>query len=327
MAEEKVTQAAEAAPPKAVEETAETVAARLAVAREADIFFFNGQISESMFGKVVERISERKYRNTLLILVTLGGDANAGYRIARIFQSTSREFTVFLPSYCKSAGTLVALGAHRLIMSPFAELGPLDVQLIKMDELGERRSGLTTRSALDSLNAHAMDLFSEIMLGIKERSGGRVRFRTAADLAAQLAIGLLAPVYGQVDPVAMGEDHRDLHVALDYGRQLARYAKNATDDTVWKLVHDYPSHDYVIDYHEARTMFKRVDRADDQDLYKLIALLGDKAFQPLKDGVFQFLSKIKDTAATGEVSSTNEGRSHEDTQQTDGDGKTNVVRI
>ena len=102
-------------------------------------------------------------RNVLLILATFGGDAHAAYRIARSFQKfhktiqgpnnqpTGNRFTVFLSSVCKSAGTILTLGADAVILSDMAEMGPIDVQLRKPDEVGERTSGLTPIQALESL--------------------------------------------------------------------------------------------------------------------------------------------------------------------------------
>jgi ClpP class serine protease len=37
--------------------------------------------------------------------------------------------------YCKSAGTLIALGANELAFGEHGELGPLDVQIAKRDEV------------------------------------------------------------------------------------------------------------------------------------------------------------------------------------------------
>src|SRR5260370_41272690 len=127
----------------------------------------------------------------------------------------SVQFTVLVPSYCKSAGTLVALGANELMMSIFAELGPLDVQLAKYGELGERRSGPTTRSALDSIKDQAFEFFGDTMMEIKSR--GRGRFQTAADLENELALGLFSSICRQLDPLPIGEEHPDPHISLDYG--------------------------------------------------------------------------------------------------------------
>ena len=48
----------------------------------------------------------------------------------------------YVDTVCKSAGTILALGADVIIMSQYAELGPIDVQLQKEDEVGESTSGL-----------------------------------------------------------------------------------------------------------------------------------------------------------------------------------------
>lgn len=288
--------------PPPAERTAETVARELADKFDTDIFLYNGPIAEDMYGKIVEQIVRRKRRDILLILVTLGGEANAAYRIARLFQQTSRKFTILVPSYCKSAGTIVVLGANDLMMAVFAELGPLDVQLAKYDELGERRSGLTTHSALDSIKTQAFEMFGDTMMEIKRRSSFRVRFRTAADLATNLTVGLFSKIYEQLDPLTMGEDHRDLHVALEYGARLARYSRNLKPDAVWNLVHNYPSHDFVIDYEEAKELFKTVRRPP-PEIYQLLEVIGEEGMKPLTadDGVFKFLSDEPEQASTESV--------------------------
>ena len=64
----------------------------------------------------------------VLILVTTGGDANAAFRIARCLQQKYAEFNLFTPGWCKSAGTLIASGAHKIYMGDLGELG-LSTQL------------------------------------------------------------------------------------------------------------------------------------------------------------------------------------------------------
>ena len=64
-----------------------------------------------------------------------------------------------MDTLCTSAGALLALGADELIISDYGELGPLDVQLRKPDEVGERHSGLTPQQVLDSLDRHSRSLF------------------------------------------------------------------------------------------------------------------------------------------------------------------------
>jgi hypothetical protein len=63
-----------------------------------------------------------------LLLNTQGGDGETAVRLARAAQSRCREFTVIVPDMAKSAGTILALGAHHIIMGPISDLGPIDPQ-------------------------------------------------------------------------------------------------------------------------------------------------------------------------------------------------------
>ena len=63
------------------------------------------------------------------MLDTLGGDGETAIRLVRQAQSRCRELTVIIPDQAKSAGTLFALGANRLVTGPTSDLGPIDPQL------------------------------------------------------------------------------------------------------------------------------------------------------------------------------------------------------
>lgn len=223
---------------------------------KADVYIYSGYIGDSGFGQLVKQISHgRKQNSCILILTTRGGSANSAYQIARLLQQTYDEFILCAPSYCKSAGTIVALGAHRLIMDDFSELGPLDVQLYRTDELGASKSGLLTKSAFDSLSDVSFSLFEELLLKIFLKGGGLISFRLASDISVTMAAQLMAPIYGQINPDIVGSDFRDPKVALEYGLRLAKIAKNASIEAVEKLVTDYPSHDFIIDHAEGATFF------------------------------------------------------------------------
>lgn len=226
---------------------------------DADIFSYVGDISSRGFGLLVEAIFKHKENdNVLLILTTNGGSGNSAYQIARFLQKIYKRFYLYTPSYCKSAGTMVALGAHHLFMDPFSELGPLDVQLLKPNELGERKSGLLTRSAFEGLAEASFDLFEQLMLKTIRKGGGLVSFRVAAELSASMTGSIMANVYGKIDPEVVGSDRRDLDVALHYGLRLISHSENADPSTVLHLVNHYPAHDFIIDDSEARSLFENV---------------------------------------------------------------------
>jgi hypothetical protein len=63
-----------------------------------------------------------------LMLHTFGGDGETAVRLVRAAQSRCKELTVLIPDMAKSAGTLLAMGAHHILMGPTSDLGPVDPQ-------------------------------------------------------------------------------------------------------------------------------------------------------------------------------------------------------
>lgn len=263
---------------------------------DADVFIYSGEIADRGYGKMVSTISKQTSGrpNVLLILVTNGGSANNAYQIARLLQKSYDQFFLYTPSYCKSAGTLVALGAHKLIMDPFSELGPLDVQLLEQNEIGARKSGLVTRSAFEGLQEESFSLFEQFMLRMLRRSGGLVSFKVAAELSTSLAAALMSPVYSQINPHIVGKDRRDLEVALHYGQRLVDASGNADDTTVHHLVSHYPSHDFIIDEDEAKELFELVERPS-RKLHQLAGAIGRNAYSEAPDVLVGALHNLLDS--------------------------------
>lgn len=104
------------------------------------------------------------------------------------------RFTLFVSGLCKSAGTLVAVGAHELIMSDYGELGPLDVQMPKQDAVWEMQSGLTVMSTLNTLQHTAARTFGQIFSSLLQGPSS-ITLKTAAEIATKMTIGLYSPLY------------------------------------------------------------------------------------------------------------------------------------
>ncbi len=64
-----------------------------------------------------------------LVLHTPGGLVLAALQIARAIHQHRGKVTVFVPHYAMSGGTLIALAADEIVLSPHAVLGPVDPQL------------------------------------------------------------------------------------------------------------------------------------------------------------------------------------------------------
>ena len=239
---------------------AETIATQLAEETRSDIYFYSGEINEEGWAQLLKEFSStEKRQNSNLMLTTFGGDVNFAYRIARLMQKYSENFILSIPITCKSAGTIIALGANNIVMSDFAEIGPLDVQLMRRDEIGEARSGMVARTALEELRQQTFELFSYVMLGIKTGSKNVVSFEVSSSIASGITTDVMTPIYAQIDPDSLGNDLRYLQIATEYGNRLAHYGQNVRSGTIEKLVERYPSHDFIIDKQETETLFHSIE--------------------------------------------------------------------
>jgi len=251
------------------------------VAEEAntDILIYSGPIDQAGADKVIGYTRKGGHRdNILLLLATYGGNAHASFRIARALGRKYKSVTVYIHRVCKSAGTLVAIGADEIVLSDYGELGPLDVQIRKEDELfGETSSGLNVMNALDTLGQKAYELFENCLIKTKARSAGQVTTKSAIEMAANLSTGLFAPIYQQIDPVRLGEISRAMTIAEDYGQRINR--GNLRPDALADLVALYPSHGFVIDREEAENLFYQVREPKQVEL-DLARHLNNVLFEP-----------------------------------------------
>lgn len=243
-----------------------------------DVYIYNGDIERSGYWDLTKAIEKRKkekgLRNDVVFCVsTYGGDPNAGFRIGRALQHHYKDVSVFVVGPCKSAGTLLAISANRLIIGDTGELGPLDVQLQRKDEIGELTSGLDTIEATNNILNLAVSCFWDCLHRI--RLHDRVSTKLAADIAVKLAGAVISPLSSQIDPVRLSSHSRAMNIALAYGRRLNENFKNLKDDAIYKLATSYPSHGFVIDRKEARALFARVISPDKRllEFYNLYAQL------------------------------------------------------
>lgn len=200
------------------------------------------------------------------------------------------RITICIPGWCKSAGTLLAISGNEILMGSRGEMGPLDVQIAKRDELGgDRDSGLVINEALARLSAESFELFSSFMLSLIAQSSNLVTLRTAADIAAQLTIGLMSPIFEKIDPMRMGADARAMNIGHEYAQRLNVGGQNLRgSDALSMLLNGYPSHSFVIDIVEAGKLFTNVKLLEGS-LARVIDALGQLAVQPSNESVICFL--------------------------------------
>lgn len=225
-----------------------------------DIVSYVGAVSMSGYEAVCDALRNKKSKTAVLALGTPGGDPHAGFRISRALQHNYDSFSALVPRYCKSAGTLILIGASKLYLDDMAELGPLDIQVKRGDELIGRYSGLDIFQAVNYLQNQSMGAFRNYLLELTRDAG--LSTRIASEMACKLTSGLFEPIAAQIDPIKLAEMQRATEIAFEYGNRLNDKSGNMRSMGIAKLVTGYPSHGFVIDRKEARELFINVDKPE-----------------------------------------------------------------
>jgi hypothetical protein len=198
--------------------------------------------------------------DTLEILIhSPGGHANVAYRLAKYFRGHCKRLNIIIPMEAKSAATLLCLNADTIYMGEFAELGPLDAQL--RDELDK---GAEFFSPLDEFKS--MEFMKEYATGILDYFGNALADRgmsvkQALHESIAGAVGIMTPLYAHIDPSKVGSYRRALSEGEEYAKRLlASVGHPNPAELAEHLVWDYPAHDFVIDYEEAKSIGLPVQR-------------------------------------------------------------------
>lgn len=296
-------------------------------------YFFFGSISAENFLKVQQDLIKiREQQDEVdIVLESFGGSADYGYRLIRTFRKKYKVVNVIVPSWAKSAATLFALGATRLVMHEHGELGPIDTQVWKDSETdpdGEWEAALNIQASLLEIESRAKE--GSILTYRKLRSDTTPENaevlnigRRLLDILLEYSAQLYKPLLENIDTNELGKRARDLNVGKMYGmRILEKYWKidsnlvegerdeaerdknNKIGEMIDELTYECPHHGYVIDYdwlHEYLPFVQKSSQAPftsgyDDELEALsILLMGkdDKKSEDIVGFVKQLTSKSK----------------------------------
>lgn len=228
-----------------------------------DIIYYIGQINYAGYNRICKELKQHKLcPQAILVIDTPGGDPDAGFRIARAMQHHYESFSILVPRLCKSAGTLLAIGAYSIYMNDMSELGPLDVQILKPDELYNRSSGLEIITAFNNLQTQAYTAFAVYLQ--KLSSDFRLSTKMAGELSIKFTTDLYQPLMSQIDPLKLAENQRANDIGHAYGKKLNEKSDNLHTGGLARLVTGYPSHAFVIDRKEARSIFRNVFKPSEE---------------------------------------------------------------
>jgi hypothetical protein len=203
---------------------------------------FGADPKESLFRVLKESTTEQ--RGIDLCVYTRGGNANAVWPIVSLIREFDPDFEVLVPFRCHSSGTLVALGARRIVMGPLSELSPID------PNTGNQFNPPDPANPAARLGISVEDVraYREFVLSqLKDEDGP-----SAEKLGPFTA--LFDRLTSQVHPLAVGNVHRVLQQIKQLaGNLLALNAVDGRDtaEVVDALTTKFYSHVHMINRHEA----------------------------------------------------------------------------
>jgi Serine dehydrogenase proteinase len=231
--------------------------AALSKALQADIILYSGDIDKDGAAEIFEITEKPSNPNVLLMLCTPGGLAGDAYKIAKRLQHRYKKFYLYVYGWCKSAGTLVAIGSDEIIMGDRAEFGPLDVQVTDGEEIFTLNSGSNVFESLQHLESQYDSYFTKSLIWLAKHGG--LSTKNAASIAANLASGFFNPILSNIDPLKIGELRRAMAIGIDYGKELTKNNRgNIKQAALTKLATQYNDHGYVIDFEQATDIFEKV---------------------------------------------------------------------
>lgn len=198
-----------------------------------------------------------------LYLYTRGGSTTASWSIANLIQQFCDEFEVIIPSKAHSGGTLLSLGAKKLIMSKQAALGPIDPSV--NTPLNPQIPGAPPNAKVP-VSVEAINGFIE--LAKKE-----FNVKGSSDLA-----NILGKLSEKIHPLVLGEVVRARsQIKMLAHRLLSSQMTNKKKikNIINFLASESGSHDYTINRKEAEEGLGLNIEKPDSELYPIIKRIYD----------------------------------------------------
>lgn len=220
----------------------------------------------------VEKVVSARDETTIDVLLnSTGGNIYSAYKMVNILRTKCKELRIVVPLYAKSAATLMALGADKVIMGPQSELGPLDLPMEHPTAEGIQISALDGVRPLEYLSAIAVNLAFD--LGLRIRRSIQLGRRESIEIALKFAADCITPVISKLDPSLVALCYRELDIAARYAREFLtdymfkdRLNREALAEGVaTSIVWDYPSHGFAIGLREAKRLCLEILSSDEYD--------------------------------------------------------------
>jgi Serine dehydrogenase proteinase len=191
-----------------------------------------------------------------VVLDSPGGSLDSAYKIVRYLTAYATELNVHVPRRAKSASTLLALGAKRIYLSRFGELGPLDTQIFDPRNPVAYVSALDCYQSVDYVRLFGVNTMSKALRQLSADAGGQIPLQDLLSTASAFATGGVGPMLTGIRALDFGAWGRSLKIGERYAQILLEdnHPQDEAARIAERLVYSYTHHLFPIDYREAREM-------------------------------------------------------------------------
>lgn len=197
-----------------------------------------------------------------LILHTNGGHTSTAWRIVNLVQSFCDELEVIIPLKAMSSGTLISLGADKLIMTKQAALGSIDPSLVHA----------LSPTVPSTMGVSRVPVSVEAVKGYIDFACNELSIKDDSALAS-----IYIDLSTKIHPLVLGEIFRSREQIRFLADKLIR--RQVQDGEKIQSIIDFlcsesGSHDYTINRREALKLGLKVEKPC-HDLYQIIQQVHD----------------------------------------------------
>ncbi len=201
---------------------------------------FETQIAQDVIDLFIDQLDEIGVVHKIsLFLYSQGGDTAAAWNIVNLLKMFCDEFEVIIPHKAHSAGTIISLGANKIVMTKQATLGPIDPSLTtplnpRVDFNG---NSIPYPVSVEAVKGYME--FAKEQIGDDENAIAQVMLSLSQSVHP-LVLGQVYRTRSQIKMLA----EKLLKNQIENGEELAKI--------ISFLCSDSGSHDYTINRREAK---------------------------------------------------------------------------
>jgi len=203
---------------------------------------------------------------TLDVLISSnGGEPDAAYNLAMLFRRCgSKDLNFIVPRMAKSAATILACASDKILMTPIAELGPLDVQIFRL----EIKSDSVEPTVFSPMHV-------ELTLDMIRKEYNEGNEALAKALLERIQSPILLSSFIKANEIS------EQYTTKLLNTRMLKDQKEKVSEISKQLTRGYAHHGFCINIEEARELGLVVEEIpDDQiDLINEIQMIKDKIYE------------------------------------------------